>query len=460
MRSDVGRLYLLMVLFLARAAWPAEPQPAESTGPAPPARFVDRVREKLHVSGTLGIEGAVELRDGDLQKFEGLLEPEFELSLPHESQLTVIPRLRWDPADNLAPGQPSQDSSSEYNRSWNIGDTLELELREAYLQTSIQGTYLTIGKQQVVWGEADGLKVLDVVDPQDYREFILDEFDDSRIPLWTVKAEIPIKSATLQLLWIPDPTHHRIPEAGATYEFVSNIPQAPPGIPVTINDVDRPSNPIGDSDVGAQLSAMIGGWDVTFNYLFQYDDIPVLYRTINAGPGGPSITVGPAYERTHVIGGSFSNAFGDLTLRGELAYKVDKHYPVEDAADPDGINRTDELEYVIGLDWFGFSETVLSAQFFQSILTSDAPGMLRDQVENNLTFLVQRDFLNDALVVSGIWIQNINHGDGVLRPSIKYEVRSNLEVSAGVDWFYGNDHGLFGQFGDATRLVLGMKIGF
>ncbi len=452
--------YILSLVFLASGVWAEEPAESSIPDTPPPSRFIHWLREDLHVSGTLAVESAIELRDGDLQKFETLLEPEFELSLPRDSQLTIIPRLRWDPADELAPDQPSQESSSGYNRSLNIGDTLELELREAYFQTPIRDSFLTIGKQQVVWGEADGLKVLDVVNPQDYREFILDDFDDSRIPLWTVKAEIPIKSATLQLLWIPDPTHHRIPDEDATYEFVSNVPQAPPGVPVIVDDVDRPSNPISDSDAGAQLSAMWGGWDFTFNYLYQYDDIPVLYRTITPGPGGTSITVDPGYERTHVIGGSFSNAFGDLTLRGEFAYKVDKRFSVDDATDLDGVVSADEAGYVLGLDWFGFSETFLSAQFFQSILTDDASGLLRDQVENYLTFLVQRDFLNDALVVSNIWIHNINHGDGVVRPSIKYEVRDNLELSAGVDWFYGTDRGLFGQYGDATRVVLGMKVGF
>ncbi len=459
-RSFARASVVVFALLLAHFAWSAEPVAGAQTDAATSPRFFDRLREDLHVSGTLGIESAIELRDGDLQKFEVLLEPKFEWSLPRDTELTVIPRLRWDPADELAPGQLSQDSSSAYNRSLEIGDTLELELREAYVQTAVRDTHLTIGKQQVVWGEADGLKVLDVVNPQDFREFILDDFDDSRIPLWTVKAEIPIKTATLQLLWIPDPTHHRIPQAGAAYEFVSNVPQAPPGVPVTVDDVDRPGNFITGSDVGAQLSAMWGGWDLTLNYLYQYDDIPVLYRTINSGPSGVSIDVEPTYERTHLLGGSFSNAFGDLTLRGEFAYKIDKRYSVDDATDPDGVATLDEAGYVVGLDWFGFSETFLSAQFFQSVLTEGPSGLLRDQVENYLTFLVQRDLLNDALVVSGVWIHNINHGDGVVRPAIKYEVRDNIELSAGVDWFYGTDRGLFGQYGHATRIVLGMKVGF
>lgn len=449
----MNRLSVIVPLLLVVPCALAEEPPADAS----PTRMIDRLRENSYVTGTLEIESGLELRDGDLQKFEAILDPEFGVSFPHDVDLTIIPRLRFDPADHLAPGQPSQSSSAEYNRSLYIGDPIELELREAYLEATVKGAFLTIGKQQVVWGKADGLKVLDVVNPQDFREFILDDFDDSRIPLWTVNAQIPVKDMTLQLLWIPDRTYHRLPEPGATYEFISNVPQAPPGVPVTVNEYDRPDNFFTGSDVGARLSAMWGGWDVTLNYLYQYDNIPVLYRTISAGP---SVTVNPTYERTHVIGGSFSNAFGDLTLRGEVAYKVDKYYSTTNVADMDGVVGTDEFEYVLGFDWFGISETFLSLQFFQSVLTDHAAGLLRDQVENRMTFLVQRDFMNDQLQLSAILIQSLNHGDGVIRPAIDYELRDNIHLSAGVDVFYGPTSGLFGQFTDATRVVVGVEIGF
>jgi len=415
-------------------------------------------RDNTLITGTLEIEPAIELRDGDLQKFEFQLDPEFEFTLPQDTRLTVIPRLRWDQPDHLAPGHPNQSMREDYNRILLLGDTAELELREAYVETKVRDTYLTIGKQQVVWGQADGLKVLDVVDPQDFREFILDDFDDSRIPLWTFNAEIPVREMTLQLLWIPDRTYHMVPDPGATYEFVSNVPQAPPGIPVTFNDFDRPDNPFTGSDVGARLSANWSGWDVTFNYLYQYENTPVLYRTINGG--GTSITVNPSYERTHVLGTTFSNAFGDLTLRGEVAFKVDQYLPTTNPADIDGVENTDDFAYVIGLDWFGFSETFLSFQFFQSVLTDDAPGLLRDRVENNATFLVQRDFMNDRLTLSTILIQSLNHGDGVIRPAVDYELRSNVHLNAGFDIFYGSRDGLFGQFNGAGRFVFGAEIGF
>lgn len=171
----------------------------------------DRLAENIDVSGQLEIEWAPQLRDGNSQKAEAILEPEFEVKLPWDLDLTAVARLRADVFDRLEPGSPPQPTVAWPSRRVLIGDQIDAELREFYVESTVGETYLTIGKQHVVWGKADGLKVIDVVNPQSFREFIFDDFDDSRIPLWTVNAEIPIKDFNLQLLWIPDLSYHELP---------------------------------------------------------------------------------------------------------------------------------------------------------------------------------------------------------------------------------------------------------
>lgn len=422
--------------------------------------FWESFRERLYVSGTLESEFGLQTSDGSAQKWETQLQPEFEIYLPKDVDLTIIPRLRFDPVDELYPDQPNQPERSGPDRIWTLGDPLELELRELYVQSSVGDTYLTIGKQQVVWGKSDGLKVLDVVNPQDFREFVLDDFDDSRIPLWTVNAEIPIKDVTLQLLWIPDPTYHDLPEPGSPFVFESNVPQAPPGVDVVFNDPNRPNDPITGSDAGARLSTFWKGWDLTLNYFYFYDDVPALYRTIDLAAPTPTVTVNPRYERAHLLGTTFSNAFGNLTLRGEVGYTFGRYFPVENPSDNDGVHQSDELGYVIGLDWFGFDETVLSFQFFQNVMVDSAPGLLRDQIENTISLLYQRDFRNDTLVFSTIWVHSLNDNDGFIRPKLEYDVGTYTNVWAGFDLFYGTSNGLFGQFEDSSRVVFGVEYSF
>jgi len=83
-------------------------------------------------------------------------------------------------------------------------------LREFYIDTSIEDSAIgswdiRVGKQQVVWGTADGVKFLDIINPTDYREWGQNTMEDSRIPLWMVTAETSIgDDSSLQLVWVPD----------------------------------------------------------------------------------------------------------------------------------------------------------------------------------------------------------------------------------------------------------------
>jgi len=83
-------------------------------------------------------------------------------------------------------------------------------LREFYIDTMIEDSAIgswdiRLGKQQVVWGTADGVKFLDIINPTDYREWGQNTMEDSRIPLWMVTAETSIgDDSSLQLVWVPD----------------------------------------------------------------------------------------------------------------------------------------------------------------------------------------------------------------------------------------------------------------
>lgn len=425
-----------------------------------PQGFFSELRDRTYVSGTLEIEGAYQTHERNLQKVELILQPTFEIELPAETDLTIIPRFRFDTVDRLEPGVPDQREISGPTRSLYLGDRAELELREFYFERFIGDSYITLGKQQIVWGKADGLKVLDVVNPQNYREFTLDDFDDSRIPLWAANVEIPVKAATLQLIWIPDQSYHQIPEAGAVYELNPRVS------PTLIRErFERPGRFFRDSEFGIKLSGFWKGWDLSLNYLYHYDDIPVLNTSIAPQlpltvPPTLIATLNPRYERTQLYGGSFSNAFGDLTLRGEFAFSTNRQYATDNPADSNFIHQGDEFGYVLGFDWYGFENTLISLQVFQNRVLSGIEGLLRDRTENRLTLLLRRTYMNDTLELSMIAVHGLNDDDGYVRPKIAYDFRDDLNIWIGTDIFYGNDDEIFGQFDDTDRVLVGMEWGF
>jgi len=413
-------------------------------------------------SGTARGEWGINTKNGRSQKLELTMEPELISRFKNGWKLTTIGRLRTQVMDGLRPGNLDQGSYGPASRPGVIVDEVEAELREFYLEADWKKNYFTLGKQQVVWGKADGLKVLDVVNPQSFREFILEDFDNSRIPLWMVNVERPIGSWDAQFIWTPDQTYHALPENGATYAFTSNqlVPSASPGVVVNLRDVDRPKRFFADSDVGARLSTFWKGWDITLNYLYQYTNYPVLFQRIRINPAGPVVVIEPRYERTHMIGGTFSNAFGDWVARGEIGYFTSHFFLTNNVSDPDGILESPELTYVFGLDWTGVRDTFISAQLFQSWIADSSRGLVRDTVDTNMTFLARREFLNDTLQAEILWIVNTKDGNGLIRPKITYEVQDNVKAWVGADIFYGDRNGLFGQFKDNDRVVMGIELGF
>jgi len=420
--------------------------------------MAEGIGETVQASAIFETEIAFGTATNEVQKFEFILAPEVSLELTESTSLTFVGRLRGDLRDELEPGQPADTSRSDASGRLFIGDHVDVELREAFVDTNIGDTYLRVGKQQVVWGQADGLKVLDVLNPQSFREFILDDFEHSRIPLWMINAEIPLGNTLLQLLWIPDKTYDDIPQAGALFAFSSPaiVPALPPEVPVTIATPSRPDRFIEDSDIGAKLSTFVGGWDLSLNYAYHYFDRPVIRRERSLA----GLIVRQEYERTHLAGGTVSTVFGDFTLRGEIGYSSDRYFLTDDITDRDGVVRSGELSYVLGLDYQGWTDWFISGQVFQSIVSDSSPGLVRSSVETSASFLMRRNFMNESLQAEALLIQSIAQGDGLLQAKLGYEWRSNLRLTMGGDFFYGTSKGLFGQFEARDRVSLGFELGF
>jgi hypothetical protein len=74
-------------------------------------------------------------------------------------------------------------------------------LREAYIDAETNGIMIRAGKQQVVWGTADGMKLLDAINPTDYTEMAQNQMEDSRIPVWMLNAEKDLETgANIQVV--------------------------------------------------------------------------------------------------------------------------------------------------------------------------------------------------------------------------------------------------------------------
>jgi|GEM_PF-188990 len=163
--------------------------------------------EKFSYSGILKNETSMLTGDGDNHEAGDLLKSESSLNLFLNYNFTDTTKFHMQ-------GNLIYDSEAIDGYDSHRINSQHDYLREFYIDSILGGWEVRAGKQQVVWGTADGVKFLDIINPTDYREWGQNTMEDSRIPLWLVKAEKAFGSdgmSTLQLIWVPDLETNQIP---------------------------------------------------------------------------------------------------------------------------------------------------------------------------------------------------------------------------------------------------------
>jgi len=145
-------------------------------------------------SGQVTGEGETMLDDsghdsGDLLKFENSARLFLNGDLGEESS--------WHADLNVIYDTEGVNSDYRGHRNYTQYDWL----RELYVDTSAGNWDFRLGKQQVVWGTADGIKLLDIINPTDYRELVQNTMEDARIPIWMAKVERDVgESGNIQFI--------------------------------------------------------------------------------------------------------------------------------------------------------------------------------------------------------------------------------------------------------------------
>jgi len=100
---------------------------------------------------------------------------------------------------------PANDSQATSEYDGNESYTQRDVLREAYIDTNVSDWSIRAGKQQVVWGTADGMKLLDAINPTDYAEMAQNQMEDSRIPVWMLNGEKILEDGSSVQLIVSQP---------------------------------------------------------------------------------------------------------------------------------------------------------------------------------------------------------------------------------------------------------------
>ncbi len=337
-------------------------------------------------------------------------------------------------------------------------DSLSLYLREAYIDMYFNNFDLRIGKQQVIWGKADGVFITDIVSPKNLNEFLLPDFDEIRIGITAVKLDYYVAdNHTIEAIWTPifNPTIYP-PQSSIWHPNMSFGISLPNNPPIVIDHSKEKITPsLENSEFYLKYSALTSAIDFEIMGAYMWDDDPVAGKVVdfalqNGKPVPKKITVFPEYHRLSLAGGSFSTTLGPFVLRGEAAYYFGKYFQTTNPMVEHGLVQKDYIHYLVGLD-FTLWDVNFSGQFIQKAIMDykdnellETP-MFKGQYNNMATFLARYSCLNETLTLEYFMYYDFNYDDALIRPRILYDYSDSINLQFGVNIFTGSE-GLFGQY--------------
>lgn len=334
---------------------------------------------------------------------------------------------------------------------------LELGIREAYMDLYMKNVDFRIGKQQIIWGKADGVFITDIVSPKDLREFLLPDFQEIRMGVTSLKSSYHLNEHTFDLVWVPFFTPTRMPDDQSIWKPQMTFPVVPTWDYSSATIAPQLSN----SEIFGRYSMMGEAIDLeVVAGSFYYDD-PVMHisKTINPVTKTiSSLTVRPEYHRTNVLGGSFSLPIGDFVVRGEGAFMDGRKFQTSDMKYPDGTIDKDFVTYMAGVD-YTLAGIKLSAQYIRESIPEYEFGINTPEHVQLGTFLAKKDFFREKLWLELFTYMGLDTGDALIRSKISYAFADGFDIQTGANFFVGTK-GRFGQYNANDMVYAKFKYSF
>ena len=452
---------------------------------------------QFELSGYLKNETSWGISTDKLSKFKDIIQLSGQYTVNDNWAMFVSGRYWYD---NAYGWYHQYDQAQRYMKHIQSEEVL----RDCYLDYTSDQFDARLGKQQVVWGTADGIAILDRVNPFDLTEYWLPDAADIRIPLWMANFKYsPKLNSTLQLLVIPDFQQSTAAPPGSPFAFRSyrlfddfkTYWEGPPipGVKAYGKLNTNIYYPETTPKIGVQWQDTIHDWEYTLNYLWGYDYLARTYldSTQVIPPAGfpPIPTVVLNYARRfkidQMVGGSINHTFTNegplqgVTLRSDAAVYLNEptYYGDPTTGSSAGVNRWDNKFWLIGLDKAIFTKWLVSFQFAQYIMEHKSSGVLnpatgtyyqtlnsytngaQDHVDNIFSLKIGSHFMHDRLLPEVLW-SFTDDNQGKVSPKVTYEIRDNLWLTMGLHLFYGSDWDSNGQFSQEKQIYTSLKYTF
>ncbi len=330
----------------------------------------------------------------------------------------------------------------------------DADWRELYAQRQFGSWQASFGWQQVVWGRADNLRVLDLANPVDLRDFVLPDLGDYRRALPMVRLGHQMGDWHLDMVYVPWFSPNRTPGRGAEFYFREAEQFAEQGI--TLLPRRRPARTLGHGEIGMLLSRSQHQVDWSLMALSTYNDDPVYrFSARNLGSGAVP-TAEPTFLRHTVLGASLAAQLaGGWVLRSEATWSPNTPYTALGA--PEGLERARTVNALVGID-YAWRDWLFTAQAADRWISGWRSDYLAPERATVLTLSATGTSLGAKLSTRASVTWMPENGDGTWwQLRLTYRPDDHWSVEGSIDVLTGEPGGFFGQFRDRDRLRMALR---
>ena len=341
--------------------------------------------------------------------------------------------------------------------SFSVTDGLGAELQEAYFTwTSNEfGNGLTaglkFGRQITAWGKADGIRIADILCPQNLASLGTSNYSESRLGIDAIKATLSGTYFSADAYWIPFFRSSALPFESWNPLRKALIPSsvifAGNAVPVELGDISKPELNVANSSYAARVSFWFPAIDFSLYGYYGFDDSPNLSYV----PDMPTkITVTGKYYRYGMAGFDLAVPAGAFVIRAESAFFIERALQLGQTS-LGGCERKNELRAIAGIDW-SKNGWMLTAQYYGDVVFDYVDSLARDAYEHGATANLSKTLFSDTLTLSCTGLVRLNDLDGFAGLKAKYSLTDEISLALAFDGYFPGpkSDGTYGKYKDLS----------
>ena len=292
-----------------------------------------------------------------------------------------------------------------------IDDDYDFDINELTIERTLKnGIDIKFGRQIIVWGKSDNIRITDMINSLDSRTPGIVDIEDLRVGRVATKIDYYPNDWQISAILLHENRYSIMPENGSDY-FNAKMDKM---------FADEPTNNLKNMGVALSATANLEAQDIAFYYLNQYVD--------------------NKNYKTNMVGMAYNKVIDNFLYKAEIAYF--------DNYDSDTIDK--KIDSLIGLEYNGIDDGAISFE----VANKD------DEVQYAIRF--NQSYINQTLTFTALYNgygSDLSLGS-FLRVWLDYDIDDNFSTTLGIINYSDGDKLIFKNIKDNDRIFGTIRYNF